>query len=412
MNKILRISMIAVLALIANFSFGQEVTLDFTNNTTWKFPEGNTNGATEAAQFSNGTYTITVEAPKAYYWLPSNSALLYGKKDATITLPKFNFDVERIDIIGAAGASGKTTRNIFVGNTAVSTETTSAKGTHEYEIKADNQAANTEYIIKVTNANNDQIQKILIWKKGTTKPTETPTAANIAAFKALTSGTTATLTLKNAQVVYKNVYTTNSGATNTEYYVRDASGAIQFFNTDLELNVNQIINGTVEVKYTLYNEMTEATKTANTSADKLTITDGEAAVPTKVTVADLTTDKYLCDLVTVENANIISETSGTHTNQYLTNGTEKVMIYDKFKTNTSITDGEGLDVTGILVTAKLSGNVVKELAPISAPIPTGINNITTDATLENAPAFNLAGQKVGKAYKGIVIKAGKKFVQK
>ena len=412
MNKILRISMIAVLALIANFSFGQEVTLDFTNNTTWKFPEGNTNGATEAAQFSNGTYTITVEAPKAYYWLPSNSALLYGKKDATITLPKFNFDVERIDIIGAAGASGKTTRNIFVGNTAVSTETTSAKGTHEYEIKADNQAANTEYIIKVTNANNDQIQKILIWKKGTTKPTETPTAANIAAFKALTSGTTATLTLKNAQVVYKNVYTTNSGATNTEYYVRDASGAIQFFNTDLELNVNQIINGTVEVKYTLYNEMTEATKTANTSADKLTITDGEAAVPTKVTVADLTTDKYLCDLVTVENANIISETSGTHTNQYLTNGTEKVMIYDKFKTNTSITDGEGLDVTGILVTAKLSGNVVKELAPISAPIPTGIDNITTDATLENAPAFNLAGQKVGKAYKGVVIKAGKKFVQK
>lgn len=412
MNKILRISMIAVLALIANVSFGQEVTLDFTNNTTWKFPEGNTNGATEAAQFSNGTYTITVEAPTAYYWLPSNSALLYGKKDATITLPKFNFDVERIDIIGAAGASGKTTRNIFVGNTAVSTETTSAKGTHEYEIKADNQAANTEYIIKVTNANNDQIQKILIWKKGTTKPTETPTAANIAAFKALTSGTTATLTLKNAQVVYKNVYTTQSGATNTEYYVRDASGAIQFFNTDLELNVNQIINGTVEVKYTLYNEMTEATKTANTSADKLTITDGEAAVPTKVTVADLTTDKYLCDLVTVENANIISETSGTHTNQYLTNGTEKVMIYDKFKTNTSITDGEGLDVTGILVTARLSGNVVKELAPISAPIPTGINNITTDATLENAPAFNLAGQKVGKAYKGVVIKAGKKFVQK
>ncbi len=412
MNKILRISMIAVLALIANFSFGQEVTLDFTNNTTWKFPEGNTNGATEAAQFSNGTYTITVEAPTAYYWLPSNSALLYGKKDATITLPKFNFDVERIDIIGAAGASGKTTRNIFVGNTAVSTETTSAKGTHEYEIKADNQAANTEYIIKVTNANNDQIQKILIWKKGTTKPTETPTAANIAAFKALTSGTTATLTLKNAQVVYKNVYTTQSGAKNTEYYVRDASGAIQFFNTDLELNVNQIINGTVEVKYTLYNEMTEATKTANTSAEKLTITDGEAAVPTKVTVADLTTDKYLCDLVTVENANIISETSGTHTNQYLTNGTEKVMIYDKFKTNTSITDGEGLDVTGILVTAKLSGNVVKELAPISAPIPTGINNITTDATLENAPAFNLAGQKVGKAYKGVVIKAGKKFVQK
>lgn len=45
-------------------------------------------------------------------------------------------------------------------------------------------------------------------------------------------------------------------------------------------------------------------------------------------------------------------------------------------------------------------------------VTTGINNITTDTTLENAPAFNLAGQKVGKTYKGVVIKAGKKFVQK
>ena len=45
-------------------------------------------------------------------------------------------------------------------------------------------------------------------------------------------------------------------------------------------------------------------------------------------------------------------------------------------------------------------------------VTTGINNITTDATLENAPAFNLAGQKVGKAYKGVVIKAGKKYIQK
>ena len=159
--------------------------------------------------------------------------------------------------------------------------------------------------------------------------------------------------------------------------------------------------------------MTEATKTANTSAEKLTITDGEAAVPTKVTVADLTTNKYLCDLVTVENANIISETSGTHTNQYLTNGTDKVMIYDKFKTKTNITDGEGFDVTGIFVTAKLSdNNIIKELAPISAPVPTGINNITTEAADANVPAYNLAGQKVGKAYKGVVIKAGKKFIQK
>ena len=43
---------------------------------------------------------------------------------------------------------------------------------------------------------------------------------------------------------------------------------------------------------------------------------------------------------------------------------------------------------------------------------TNIKDITTEAADANAPAYNLAGQKVGKAYKGVIIKAGKKFIQK
>lgn len=43
---------------------------------------------------------------------------------------------------------------------------------------------------------------------------------------------------------------------------------------------------------------------------------------------------------------------------------------------------------------------------------TGITNITTDEAAKNAPTYNLAGQKVTKAYKGIVIKNGKKMIQK
>ena len=41
-----------------------------------------------------------------------------------------------------------------------------------------------------------------------------------------------------------------------------------------------------------------------------------------------------------------------------------------------------------------------------------INGITTDAASVNAPAYNLAGQKVSSSYKGVVIKAGKKHIQK
>lgn len=421
MNKILRISMIAVLALIANVSFAGVSTIDFTKLSVKTVSDAD-NKENNGYSFTSGDFTFTAKKNNGQTAPTQNGNSKdlrhYAKNSITISGAKMTKMVFTMSEAGkkqwATVTASEGTMTVDKTNGTTTWENTNGSSSVTLTVGDNNDfGSNTK-----KKAGQFNVDKVDITSDGQgggetpTPPAEETKAENIAAFKALASGTTATLTLKNAQVVYKNVYTTKSGATNTEYYVRDASGAIQFFNTDLELNVNQIINGTVEVKYTLYNEMTEATKTANTSAEKLTITDGETAVPTKVTVADLTSNKYLCDLVTVENANIISETSGTYTNQYLTNGTDKVMIYDKFKTKTSITDGEGLDVTGILVTAKLSGNIINELAPISAPIPTGINNITTDATLENAPAFNLAGQKVGKAYKGVVIKAGKKFVQK
>lgn len=421
MNKILRISMIAVLALIANVSFAGVSTIDFTKLSVKTVSDAD-NKENNGYSFTSGDFTFTAKKNNGQTAPTQNGNSKdlrhYAKNSITISGAKMTKMVFTMSEAGkkqwATVTASEGTMTVDKTNGTTTWENTNGSSSVTLTVGDNNDfGSNTK-----KRAGQFNVDKVDITSDGQgggetpTPPAEETKAENIAAFKALASGTTATLTLKNAQVVYKNVYTTKSGATNTEYYVRDASGAIQFFNTDLELNVNQIINGTVEVKYTLYNEMTEATKTANTSAEKLTITDGETAVPTKVTVADLTSNKYLCDLVTVENANIISETSGTYTNQYLTNGTDKVMIYDKFKTEISITDGEGLDVTGILVTAKLSGVVTKELAPISAPIPTGINNITTDATLENAPAFNLAGQKVGKAYKGVVIKAGKKFVQK
>ena len=421
MNKILRISMIAVLALIANFSFAGVSTIDFTKLAVKTVSDEN-NKENNGYTFTSGDFNFTTKKNNGQTAPTQNANTKdlrhYAKNTITISGAKMTKMVFTMSDAGkkqwATVTASEGTMTVDKTNGTTTWENTNGSSSVTLTVGDNNDfGSNTK-----KKAGQFNVDKVDITSDGQgggetpTPPAEETKAENIAAFKALASGTTATLTLKNAQVVYKNVYTTKSGATNTEYYVRDASGAIQFFNTDLELNVNQVINGTVEVTYSPFNELPEAKKTANTSAEKLTITDGEAAVPTKVTVADLTSNKYLCDLVTVENANIISETSGTHTNQYLTNGTDKVMIYDKFKTKTNITDGEGFDVTGILVTAKLSGNIIKEFAPISAPVPTGINNITTEAADANVPAYNLAGQKVGKEYKGVVIKAGKKFIQK
>ena len=421
MNKILRQSFIAVLALIANVSFAGVSTIDFTKLTVTTVSDEN-NKENNGYTFTSGDFTFTAKKNNGQTAPTQNTNSKdlrhYAKNTITISGAKMTKMVFTISNAGksrwAKVTASEGTMTVDVNSGTATWENTVGSSSVTVTV-GDKNEYGTEAKTKAGQFNADKVDITSDGQGGgetPTPPAEETKAENIAAFKALASGTTATLTLKDAQVVYKNVYTTKSGATNTEYYVRDASGAIQFFNTGLDLKVNQILNGTVEVKYSPYNDMPEAAKSTNTSAEKLTITDGEVAVPTKVTVADLATDKYLCDLVTVENVNITTEEDSTHTNNYLVSGDDKVMIYDKFKTNVTISEGEGYDVTGVLVTAKLSGNIVKELAPISAPIPTGINNISAAVDSADAPVYNLSGQRVGKNAKGVLIKNGKKYVVK
>lgn len=390
MNKILRYSFIALLALVCNVTFGQEVTLDFTNNTNWKFPNGNTNAKKEAADFTDGTYTVTVAAPTAYYWLSSNKALLMGKSGATLTLPKFNFEVERIDVIGSENGSTKTTRNIFVGDKAASTQTTSVIGTKKYEIAADYQAANTVYTIKVTNANNDQIQKVLIWKKGTTQPEVTPTAANIAAFKALGVDKEAILTLTNAQVQYVGT---------NDMYIVDATGGIDIYKSDLKYTAGQILNGTITATYDVFNKLPQL---INITENKLTATDG-TVTPVEMSVEDAALAENACKLIKITNVKAVKIG-----NNYYTDENKTIQFYDKFKLNYTVDTEKECDYTGIIIPFKAQ----MQLAPTVTPVTSNINGITIDDADANAPVYNLAGQKVSESYKGVVIKAGKKFVQK
>ena len=165
MKQILRISLMSVFAFLFGSAYAQEVTFDFSDETNpWGFP---TEQLTETGEFTYDGNTIVVTTSNYTRWFSDTKVLLMGKKDASLTLPAFDFDVERIDVVGASGASGKVTFNIFVGDEAVSTEVTGAKGTAEFVIAEGKQAAGTVYVIKNTNDNNNQISKILIWKKGT-----------------------------------------------------------------------------------------------------------------------------------------------------------------------------------------------------------------------------------------------------
>lgn len=228
------------------------------------------------------------------------------------------------------------------------------------------------------------------------------TAENIAAFKALKNGTTATLTLNDAQVLY--TWTTNKG--NTQTYVRDASGAIMFYNTGLQLAQNQIVNGKVSLKLSIYNDLPEAVKADDTNAASLTLTQGTEAEAKIINVADVA--NYVSDLVVLENVQVVA--SEDTAKYYAVSGTDSLQIYNGFHldgyTIGTTAEGETTSVKGIISQYKTT----YEIYPIEQVV-TGIDSLKANKSV-NAPTYNLAGQRVDASYKGVVIKGGKKYLQK
>lgn len=145
-----------------------KVEFDFTTN-DWNLPEISKK---EKASYTNGVgYTITFGQSNSGHKILSDNTgrcLIFGKKDATLSLPAFPFAVSKIKVFGRDNASGQVTQNIFVGGEEVSTQTTSAKIDHIYEIKEGYQAAGNIYTLKVTSANNTQIIKIVVYAKDET----------------------------------------------------------------------------------------------------------------------------------------------------------------------------------------------------------------------------------------------------
>jgi len=232
---------------------------------------------------------------------------------------------------------------------------------------------------------------------------EGPKAENIAAFKALENNTEAELTLTDAVVTFVNV---------KDMYITDATGSIDFYNTGLSYTAGQKLNGTIKVKFSVYKNTPQAT---NPSENNLTATDGEAT-PQEVAISDVSLAK-VCDYVKVSGkVKILEETSGdkTYTNYYIADESDnKVMIFNKFKgvpgtDITTLNDGDEATITGIIVPFN---DTVEIAVTAMESTSTGIDNINAELT-NDAPIYNLAGQRVEKAVKGINIQNGKKFIVK
>ena len=89
------------------------------------------------------------------------------------------------------------------------------------------------------------------------------------------------------------------------------------------------------------------------------------------------------------------------------------MIYRKWKSLdgtdvTTLNDGDEATITGIVVPFN---DTVEIAVTAMESTSSGIENINAEIA-NDAPIFNIAGQRVEKAVKGIYIQNGKKFIVK
>ena len=401
MKNYLRYAFIAVLAFICNVSFAQTV-FDFDKDYKTLFPnlKGVSSNSSHEGDFKEAT-TCTVDGIKVTI---SKKASGNNENRIWSSSPRLRMYSGTMTI---EAPEGKKISDISFDKTKWGAKNKSDVGTlTEGKWKGD---ANK---VVITIAGNTQLKSLTVTLAGTVITyKDVPSIKDL-----LTNYTSATtnlnLKLTNAKVIYVNVY---EKTTNT--YVREGDAAIELRTLGFDMPVNSTISGTVKVDLDYSYGVPYLKANDATNDESLTIQEStEEAQPIVATVADIVAKKYINDLVIIKDVKFTKEsvTSGTstRTNYYINDGDQKVQLYDKFQVSdlATLTDGETYTVQGLF------GQIYKDVPEIlmtkKVAETTGINNITTDATLENAPAFNLAGQKVSQAYKGVVIKAGKKFIQK
>lgn len=59
-----------------------------------------------------------------------------------------------------------------------------------------------------------------------------------------------------------------------------------------------------------------------------------------------------------------------------------------------------------------TGACITKLTVVRGGTPTGISNVEASASAKSSILYNLAGQQVSESYKGIVVKNGKKYLNK
>ena len=454
MIKTLRFTLMAVMLLICGAISAHEVTLNFTDNSKWKFPVAKANIATEAKDFTDGTYTVTLTGStgtgEGYYFNTyDNGYLMLGKKGATLKFPKFDFPVSKIVLEGSKNGSGKVTFNIFVDDKAVSTEVTGIKTEQTFDIAAGSQAAGTQYVLKLTNANNIQLTKVHIYKlDGAVKknaklafseekvnhevgtPFTAPTFSKETTAEVKFSSNNEDVAKVDAKGVISlgttegEAVITAESAENDVYAAGKATCTIYVWHYVTYKKATEIESGK---KYLIVAQRDD--KTYYAMPQKETANYGYLQTQSKEgTLDELKIESSYDDnfvFTSFEDGYSIQDCYG----RYLYMDAEHAAFQlgkeaaawsvEKSENGTFMLTNNGKYIqfgdgtyTSFGAYAEKMDKTVLPMLFVLGEGQTGINNIHTSTAVKNNVMYNLAGQRVNKDYKGLVIMNGKKMMIK
>lgn len=234
----------------------------------------------------------------------------------------------------------------------------------------------------------------------------------VAVVKEYTDATVAEANAFTAEKNYVNLKFTNATVAYVDgdyAYVREGGKAIILQGLGIAMKQGQTLNGSVKGNFTLKGGLIpNFLKNDDTNADNLAVTGDSTGVdPVKCTVAEIVNHK--ADYIVAEGT-ITSEVSGKYTNYYINDAEgNKVQIYGNIDV---VKDAQADTKYSLEALVNSAYNKAVEIRPIKLTVVTGINDIKANAAKADNVLYNLAGQRVSAAYKGVVISNGKKFYNK
>ena len=388
MNKILRYSFVALLAMIFGNSYAAEGTdFLFDQNYSTLFPtlKGTSSNESHDGDFTEATtstsvdgFTVTVSAADEgasaanRIWQNSPRLRMYS---GTLTvkgkgIKQIVFTINGTKKFDLTPSTGTLTDMVWKGET-------------------------DEVVFTV--GGTTQLSSLTINGDYDPSTPEVPTAANIVALNALANNTAFTFT-GEAQVVYLN---------GRYAYIKDATGSSLIYDSSTSKLANLAIGKKIAANWTgkvsIYNNLFEAVPDA-----VLAVTED---APVEVTYPEVA----IADVVATNMNQVVVLKGVTYTapdgkNFTISKGGVDVKGYNQFGLEIAAPEAEkSYDITGVISVYKT--DVQFQPIKIEEFIPSNISTIKANTDV-NAPVYNLAGQKVDNSYKGLIIKNGKKMIQK